>query len=158
MKGKASLFAYRPKYASGDIAFRSGDLRYFDYIGRRNDVDENGVLDIVAHGSPTSIQISHNGEDIEINSRLLAKIIKRNPQYKRKGVRLLSCNTGSMSNGFAQNLANKLGVPVSAPTKLVWSNQYGKHRVAGRDKLNPNLPSATDIGEFVTFYPGGNRK
>ena len=118
----------------------------------------NGVIDIVAHGSPNSIQITHNGKDIEIDSRTLAKILKRNPQYKRKDVRLLSCNTGSSPNGFAQNLANKLGVPVSAPTKLFWSDSKGNHLVAGRSKTNPKNPSFEDTGEFITFYPGGNRK
>ena len=158
MKGKSSLFTYRPKYASGDITFRSGEQSFFDYISRRKDVDVNGVLDVVAHGSPNSVQISYNGKDIQINSRTLAKMIKRNPQYKRKGVRLLSCSTGSSPSGFAQNLANKLGVPVSAPNKLFWSDNHGNHLVAARSKANPRYPSKTDTGDFITFYPGGNRK
>lgn len=158
MKGKSSLFTYRPKYASGDITFRSGEQGFFDYISRRKDVDVNGVLDVVAHGSPNSVQVSHNGKDIQINSRTLAKMIKRNPQYKRKGVRLLSCSTGSSPSGFAQNLANKLGVPVSAPNKLFWSDNHGNHLVAARSKTNPRYPSKTDTGDFITFYPGGNRK
>lgn len=158
MKGRNPLFTYRPKYASGDITFRSGESIYFDYISRRKDVDVNDVLDVVAHGSPNSVQISHNGKDIQIDSRTLAKMIKRNPQYKRKGVRLLSCSTGSSPNGFAQNLANKLGVPVSAPNKLFWSDNCGNYLVAGRDKANPKYPSRIDTGEFITFYPGGNRK
>lgn len=158
MKGTNSLFNYRPRYASGDITFRSGDQSFFDYISRRSDVDVDGVVDIVAHGSQNSIQITHNGKNIEIDSRTLAKIIERNPQYKRKGVRLLSCDTGSSSSGFAQNLANKLGVPVYAPNKLLWSDSKGNYRVAGRSITNPRYPSSTDIGEFIVFYPGGNRK
>lgn len=158
MKGKSELFTYRPHYASGDITFRSGKVEFFDYISRRKDVDVNGVIDIVAHGTPNSIQISHNGIDVEINSRTLAKMIQKNPQYKKIGVRLLSCNTGSSTNGFAQNLANKLGVPVTAPNKLFWSDERGNHLVASRSKTNPKRPSLTDVGEFITFYPGGNRK
>ena len=136
MKGKSSLFNYHPKYASGDMTFRSGRKEFFDYVSRRKDVDVGGVLDVVAHGSPNSVQISHNGKDIEINSRILAKMIKKNPQFKGKGVRLLSCNTGSSPRGFAQNLANKLGVPVSAPNKLFWSDSKGRHMVAARSKTN----------------------
>ena len=90
MKGKSSLFTYHPSHASGDITFKSGELLYFDYISRRNDVDVDGVLDIVVHGSQNSIQVSHNGKDITIDSRTLAKIIKRNPKFSKKGVRLLS--------------------------------------------------------------------
>lgn len=72
---------------------------------------------------------------------------------KSKSIRLFSCNTGADSNGFAQNLANKLGVPVSAPTKLLWSDARGNHFVAGRSKYNPLLPSYADKGEFITYYP-----
>ena len=158
MKGKSNLFTYRPRYASGDIAFKSGDLNFFDYISRRKDVDINGTLDITAHGDPDQIQISHNKKDTYIDSRTLAKLIKKNPQYKGKGIRLLSCNTGSKANGLAQNLANKLGVPVSAPNKLLWCDEYGRHSIAGRNKANQKLPSYTDVGEFITFYPGGNKR
>ena len=104
MKGTSNLFIYRPRYAFGDITFQSGDLYFFKYIRHRSDVDVNGILDIVAHGNPNQIQISHQGKDIYIDARTLAKLIKRNPQYKGKGIRLLSCNTGSTANGFAQNL------------------------------------------------------
>lgn len=158
MKGNISLFLYSPKYVAGEITFRSGEKDFFDYISRRKDIDINGMLDIVAHGSPNSIQISHNGKNIAINSRLLAKIIKSNPQYKGKGVRLLSCNTGRDPNGFAQNLANKLGAPVLAPNKLFWSDNKGNHFIADRNKKHPNLPSSLNKGEFVMFYPGGNKK
>lgn len=158
MKGKSPLFIYHPRYVSGDIAFKSGKLDFFDYISRRNDVDANGVLDIVAHGGADCIQISHNGENIKIDSRMLAKLIRKNAQYKSQGIRLLSCNTGSLPNGFAQNLANKLGVPVSAPNKLLWSDETGKYHVAGRSRINKMRPSSIDVGEFITFYPGGNKR
>jgi hypothetical protein len=158
MKGNSPLFNYRPRYASGDIHFKSGDVTFFEYISRRKDVDSKGVLDIVAHGATNGIQIMHNGKEIMIDSRMLSKIIKKNPQYKRVGVRLLSCNTGSSPNGFAQNLANKLGVPVTAPNKLLWSDAYGNTSVAARSKTNPRYPSKNDVGYFVTFYPGGNKK
>lgn len=61
-------------------------------------------------------------------------------------------------SGFAQNLANKVVVPVSAPNKLFWSYNYGNHLVAGRDKANPRYTSRMDAGDFIIFYPGGNRK
>lgn len=158
MKGKSALFTYHPKYVSGDISFRSGNQVFFDYISRRNDIDSNNTLDIVAHGSENYIQVSHHGKDILIDSRTLAKMIKRNSQFKRNGIRLLSCNTGSSKTGFAQNLANKLGVPVMAPDKLLWSDNKGKTVVAGRSRTNPHFPSTTDKGNFITFYPGGNKK
>ena len=33
------------------------------------------------------------------------------------------------SDGFAQQLATELGVPVKAPTNYLWLNQAGKHQV-----------------------------
>ena len=85
-------------------------------------------------------------------------MIQKNPQYKKQGIRLLSCNTGSLANGFAQNLANKLGVIVYALNKLCWSDANGNYMVASRSVTNPKRPSTTDIGKFIAFYPGGNRR
>ena len=73
-------------------------------------------------------------------------------------IRLLSCDTGSSNSGFAQNLANKLGVVVEAPTKLVWELQNGKYFVAARNPNNPNRPDYKNQSKFVKFYPGGNKK
>ena len=42
---------------------------------------------------------------------------------------MLSCDTGACDAGFAQNLINKMGVPVQAPAELVWA--YGNGRIAG---------------------------
>lgn len=51
-------------------------------------------------------------------------MIKQNPQYKKgQTIRLLSCSTGSISNGFAQRLANKLGVKVEAPVDVLWATK-----------------------------------
>jgi hypothetical protein len=59
---------------------------------------------------------------------------------------------------FAQNLANKLGVVVEAPTKLVWAYSNGRYFVAARRKDNPQLPDINDRGKFIKFYPGGKKK
>ena len=86
-------------------------------------------------------------------------ILKRRSDYKRgQPLRLLSCDTGSSTIGFAQNLANKLNVVVEAPTKLVWAYPNGKYFVAGRRKDNPNLPDMNNPGVFKKFYPGGKKK
>ena len=85
--------------------------------------------------------------------------IKSKTDYKHgQPIRLLSCDTGSSTSGFAQNLANKLNVVVEAPTKLVWAYPNGKYFVAGRRKDNPNLPDMNNPGVFKKFYPGGKKK
>ena len=144
---------------AGDAIIPSPKYEYFTNISRRKDIDKDGVLDVVAHGSPNTIKILHNGQELVIDSRIAAKLIAKNPKYVSGGaLRLLSCNTGSSTKGFAQNLANKLNVVVYAPTKLVWAYPNGHYIVAGRRKDNNNLPDLSDLGTFIPFYPGGKRR
>ena len=92
---------------AGDTVFVSGDKLYFQFISKRKDIDINGNYDVVAHGNPKSIYVEHNGKNVEINSRIAAKLIKSKRDYEKgKSIRLLSCNTGQGNNSFAQNLAN----------------------------------------------------
>lgn len=53
-------------------------------------------------------------------------MIKNNPQYNGQPIRLLSCNTGKLPDGFAKNLVNKLGTNVSAPNDIIWTYLNGK--------------------------------
>ncbi|MGC4244094.1 MAG: hypothetical protein QM686_17935 [Herbaspirillum sp.] len=65
--------------------------------------------------------------------------------YGGGSIRLASCQTGACDIGFSQNLANKLGVPVTAPTDalFVFPN--------GRTVIGPN--QFTNSGQWRTFYP-----
>ena len=88
-----------------------------------------------------------------INHRILSKIIKNKCKSKKiNGVRLLSCNTGASDDGFAQKLADKLHLPVSAPNKYSFVRFNGQHFVAG-SKDGGKTPNYCDIGEFKIFYP-----
>lgn len=144
---------------AGDAVYISEPGQFFANIANRKDIDKNGVYDVVAHGGSTIMQVTHNGKALEIDSRSAAKLIKLKADYKHgQPIRLLSCDTGSSTSGFAQNLANKLNVVVEAPTKLVWAYPNGKYFVAGRRKGNPNLPDMNNPGVFKKFYPGGKKK
>ena len=144
---------------AGDAVFESEPTQYFSNIAKRADIDRNGVYDVVAHGGQAVIQIESNGETIKVDSRIAAKLIQQKADYKRgQPIRLLSCDTGSSNSGFAQNLANKLGVVVEAPTKLVWALPNGRYFVAGRSSSDPEFPDLTNLGKFKKFYPGGKRK
>ncbi|MGN1076643.1 MAG: hypothetical protein ACI4QP_06755 [Candidatus Enteromonas sp.] len=158
MKGRSSLFSSKQKPVSADLIFNSQPESLFKYIAHRNDVDPNGYVDIVAHGTSQTIQIEHEGHSLEINWRALASLIKHDKTFKGKSIRLLSCCTGSDPNGFAQNLANKLGVKVLAPNKVLWCWPNGVHIIASRSKINKSYPDLNDRGEFVEFIPGGNKK
>ena len=144
---------------AGDAVYKSKPLTYFEYISKRPVKDAGGVYDIVAHGESNAIQFEHNGEIMALDARTVARMLKNKKDYsKKQPIRLLSCSTGSDSLGFAQNLANKLGVVVEAPTKLVWACPNGDYFVAGRSTSNPNRPDYKNRGKFIKFYPGGNKK
>ena len=141
------------------LLYKSDPGEFFSNIAKRGDIDKNGVYDVVAHGGAAIIQVTHDGRILEIDSRTAARLIEARADYNPgQPIRLLSCDTGSSTSGFAQNLANKLNVVVEAPTKLVWAYPNGKYFVAGRRKDNPNLPDKNDPGIFKKFYPGGKKK
>lgn len=123
-------------------------------ISHRRDVTANGYYDVIAHGTPNGIQITYNGRHMMVEHRTAARLIQNSDGYKGQSIRLLSCNTGSLDNGFAQNLANKLNVEICAPTNYLWSTPNGNYFVAGMN--NSRLPNMNDIGNFKSFMPGGN--
>ncbi|MCQ2797618.1 MAG: hypothetical protein MJ241_04065 [Bacilli bacterium] len=153
MKGNSPLFEPHAMRGArvGDISFM-GNGRKADFArnaSRRKDVDPDGLIDVVAHGSAYIIEIESGGKTICLNSREAGRLIKKYPAFKKsKGIRLLSCSTGSSSEGFAQHLANSLGKVVFAPTKRLWALPNG-HMYVSSDRYN------TDKGEFMKFIPGG---
>jgi len=136
-----------------------GTDNFVQYSSKRTDIDPKGVMDVVAHGTPNKIQIMTKNGEVWIDQRTAAKLIQRNPDYNGQSVRLLSCETGACDTGFAQNLANKLGVKVEAPTEILWAYPNGQMRVAPRKSLDPksplfNMPDLNNQGAFKTFKPG----
>ncbi len=140
---------------AGEIIFHSEKYQFFINIANRTDIDPNGMYDVVAHGSSTRIKYA---EGSYYSARELARILKHRKDYKSNVVRLLSCNTGVLPDGFAQNLANKLNVVVWAPNNLLWAYPSGKHIVAPPSQRDPTVPDTKLRGAFIPFYPGGNRK
>ena len=91
--------------------------------------------------------------------RVAAKLLKSDGKYNGGPIRLLSCNTGKVGSGFAQNLANKLNRPVKAPTDYLWATKEGKYFVAGGKTVDGKLvPDTSKPGKFVTYYPQNRRK
>jgi len=75
----------------------------------------------------------------------LARMYNGDSGYTKNPIRLISCETGKNVNGFAQNLANKLGREVIAPSDTVWIHPSGKMTIG------PNARSNT--GKWISFYP-----
>lgn len=138
--------------AAGAMELQAGERQFFRFIGKRRDVDPKGVLDIVVHGTSSSVLVR---DGVYVNHRVLAKMIQANPQFTGQPIRLLSCNTGASSTGFAQNLANKLNVTVVAPNKFIFADGNGRHFINGGKLVGGRiLPVKGDPGKFVVFVPG----
>ncbi|WP_337271243.1 RHS repeat domain-containing protein [Oryzifoliimicrobium ureilyticus] len=144
--------------AAGPVNFMGDADQFFRNASRRpaSNVDPNGGFDVVAHGDPNLIEIMTPRGPIAVDHRTAAVMIKNSPGYNPgTSVRLLSCSTGACSTGFGQNLANKLGVPVTAPTDLLWAYPDGRMLVA--PALPSGQPDLSRLGSFKTFIPGGNK-
>ena len=83
-----------------------------------------GSLDVFVHGTLDGFVVFRNGEKVSLEPRQVAEFIKKQG-LKFKKIRLLACNSGGHPKGAAQHLANKLGVPVEAPTDKLWIHPDG---------------------------------
>ena len=115
---------------------------------------ETGYTDVVIHGTENSVAIVHNGEFKHIDQRRLSNLLKHDKEYKHKSdIRLISCSTGANTAGFAQNLANKLGVKVKAPSDMLWVLPGGKMVIGSTPYKN--------TGKWIVYTPyskkGGER-
>lgn len=106
---------------------------------------KEGFFDFAAHG--TADNIEYGSEDKVLTAREVARIIRHNESYNGEKVRLLSCNTGSVEDGFAQQLANALGVEVEAPSDVLLVYPDGRIQIGYDAK-----------GKMITFKPKGRGK
>ncbi len=104
-----------------------------------------GYFDVAAHGNANIIE--YGSKNNRITARQLANIIRHDESYNGEKIRLLSCDTGSTSHGFAQQLADALGVEVDAPNDVIIAYPNGTIEIGYDNK-----------GEMITFKPGGGKK
>ncbi|WP_028602273.1 hemagglutinin repeat-containing protein [Ottowia thiooxydans] len=107
---------------------------------------QDGYYDVVIHGAPDTVAVRVDDGWQLIDQRSLSAYIKKQPDYNGDAIRLASCQTGACDTGFAQNLANKMGVPVMAPTDTLFVFPNGKA------VIGPN--QYTNSGVWKIFYPG----
>ncbi|MCQ2995030.1 hypothetical protein QCD79_12775 [Pseudomonas quasicaspiana] len=150
----ASADAAAGQAAPGAANFMGESDQFFKNVSKRSDIDSNGYFDVIAHGSTQKIEVVTPGGTIMADQRVVSRLIENNPAYSGQPIRLLSCDTGACDAGFAQSLANKMGVSVKAPTNLVWAYGDGRMVVAPRYPSNPNFPDLSNQGEFKIFNPG----
>jgi hypothetical protein len=131
---------------AGAINLMKQSDRFIINAAKRADVDPSGFMDIIAHGGGKSIKIVlKNGREVTISHRAFVRYLKANPAYQGQNIRLLSCRTGKLKHGFAQGLADRLGVTVRAPDDILWAHPDGKLTI-GPDAF-------TESGSFIDFVP-----
>ncbi|MCQ2554693.1 MAG: hypothetical protein MJ171_03460 [Clostridia bacterium] len=151
------LSRLRLQVSVGDLTLVHPNNQFLSFASKRLDKDENYIFDVVGHGAATYMELFIDGRVKKIDHRFLARMLKHNSDFKKyKGVRLLSCNTGSSPDGFAQHLANKLGVPVYAPDTYYFANEKGVHFAA--PMKSDNTPDYSRKRQLQKFVPGGKRK
>ncbi|OPX44207.1 tRNA(Glu)-specific nuclease WapA precursor [Ruminiclostridium hungatei] len=104
-----------------------------------------GYTDVVVHGDANSFYVLNKGQWVQIDQRSMATYLKSNG-YTGGPIRLISCETGSLPNGIAQNLSNKLGTEVIAPSNTVWIQPNGSLTIGRTGQVN--------TGRWNTFTPG----
>ena len=142
----------------GPVSFMGGDDQFLKNASKRLDIDPNGKFDVIAHGSTHRIEIMTANGPVVVDHRVASKLIESAPGYNGQPIRLLSCETGACDTGFAQNMANKMGKAIEAPTDLVWAYGNGKMVVAPRMSPDPkspffNQPDLSKQGTFKIFRP-----
>ena len=123
------------------------------YLGSMRDPDKSGILTIYAHGGPNAVNgpslINRFGD--RLNANQLADLIRGKVENGKTPGWLKACDTGEDPEGFAQQLANSLGVTVFAPTTNVWINNEGV--VGPFGKNSDGSLNLSDPGRYTQFYP-----
>jgi hypothetical protein len=103
--------------------------------------------------------VDADGNVRELDASQFSEVVRKATGWAGEPVRLFSCDTGRNQEGFAQQLANQLGVPVTAPTAPVWSTPGGGLPIVSdldwvkRDDVWVSLPKDPPSGTWVTFEP-----
>jgi len=121
----------RPKYA-GDTSGNHSALTPEEISQRtsRNRIDladdisaislkptYDGYLDLVIHGNEAATAAVIDDREIYTSVDEVATLIQNSPSWDHRPIRFLSCSTGKGT--LAQELANRIGAPVYAPSNLL---------------------------------------
>ncbi|MFD4641058.1 hypothetical protein ACFWN2_27365 [Lentzea sp. NPDC058436] len=90
-----------------------------------------------------------------LTPRDVADVIRANPDYNRGDpITLVGCDTGRRDDGFAAQLAQELGAPVTAPNTDAWVDYNGNVFATRNTDDGPGWPPN---GEWRTFGQDGSQ-
>lgn len=117
----------------------------------------DGFEDLLCHGTPDKLYHESNiGVGSYYTAQEFADIIRSDKSLFGKNIRLLACNTGALPTGFAQQLADELGVDILAPTERLWINEEGKLFITNSQPLAEMWNDGENVfetGKWVLFSP-----
>jgi RHS repeat-associated protein len=149
----------------------SGPLEKIEFVGKGDDLGvanqrtapQPGYQDVLMHGDAGDFWINESGVWHKFSPKDVAQMIRQSGKWKGGPIRLISCNTGSVANGAAQQLANELGVKVVAPNSTAWVGRanpsVGTMRPYLIDRslgVRVNMPHKNS-GAWIGFFPGNTR-
>lgn len=97
-----------------------------------------------------------HGQWIQLTPEDYAESLRLDKEYHGGNIRLLSCKSGMLDDGFAQKLSNILGVKVMAPTQTLWINKNGDMFIADSATLADLWESGENVkqtGVWKIFTP-----
>lgn len=116
-----------------------------------------GFEDFLIHGQPNLVEYeTTNGQWIQLTPEDYAESLRLDKEYHGGNIRLLSCKSGMLDDGFAQKLSNILGVKVMAPTQTLWINKNGDMFIADSATLADLWESGENVkqtGVWKIFTP-----
>jgi len=152
---QAEFIGAELKTAEGSAFYYADDAKFRRASQDVPDFPSEYVVDV--HGDAKHVGlIDSDGYPRELNADEFAEVLKRT-SWNGEPVRLFSCNTGELSKGFAQELADQLGVEVTAPTAPVWSlrNERGEVLSPVVSEKDPTTggPKYPQTGDWISFWP-----
>ena len=111
-----------------------------------------GMYTVDIHGHPDKVTFLGR----PLTEHDLAALIRNDPKWNGQPIWLFSCETGQLDDGFAQRLADELGVAVVAPTEIAVSDEDGNFFVAtetGTDAYGEPIYHSPPDGVWRKFVP-----
>lgn len=85
-----------------------------------------GEYTVDVHGDPNNVYVG----TVQLDADQVSELIRADANWNNQPVRLFSCNTGEGVDPIAQQVADRLGVSVTAPVERAWSGMSGDSFVA----------------------------
>lgn len=118
----------------------------------RNTPPEPGKYALHIHGNAAIVAVGTE----RFSADDFATMVRHDPNHDGSPLKLYSCETGRDDDGFAQQLADRLGVDVEAPDKLAFTWADGRTVVAslaGTDINGMPIPTQPADGLWRLFHP-----